>query len=104
MWWRVTDLFGGEPRFDGGGLLVGDLGGDVDRNRVAGRALEVQGKTPLLPFKNWTYPWGPWISIALNLVIVLVQGWSSFSPSFSAVDFVSYYIELPIMAVMFLGW
>jgi AAT family amino acid transporter len=68
------------------------------------RALEVQGKTPLLPFKNWTYPWGPWISIVLNVVIVLVQGWSSFSPRFSAVDFVSYYIELPIMAVMYLGW
>jgi AAT family amino acid transporter len=40
----------------------------------------------------------------LNIVIVLVQGWSSFSPSFSAVDFVSYYVELPIMLVMYLGW
>lgn len=38
------------------------------------------------------------------MVIILVQGWSSFSPSFSAVDFFSYYIELPIMAVMYLGW
>jgi len=67
-------------------------------------ALEVQGKTHLLPFKNWTYPWGPWISIVLNVVIILVQGWSSFSPSFAAVDFVSYYIELPVMAIMWLGW
>lgn len=67
-------------------------------------ALEQQGKTHLLPFRNWTYPWGPWISLVLNIVIVLVQGWSSFSPKFSGVDFVSYYIELPIMLVMYLGW
>jgi AAT family amino acid transporter len=67
-------------------------------------ALERQGKTHLLPFRNWTYPWGPWICVILNIVIVLVQGWSSFSPSFTAVDFVSYYIELPVMAVMWLGW
>ncbi|KAA8564045.1 hypothetical protein EYC84_012038 [Monilinia fructicola] len=67
-------------------------------------ALERQGKTHLLPFRNWTYPWGPWLCVLLNVLIVLVQGWSSFSPRFSAVDFVSYYIELPIMAVMWLGW
>lgn len=67
-------------------------------------ALAVQGKTHLLPFRNWTYPWGPWLSIVLNVVIILVQGWNSFSPGFRAVDFVSYYIELPIMAVMWLGW
>lgn len=68
------------------------------------RGLEQQGKTHLLPFKNWTYPWGPWIAVILNSFLVLIQGWSCFSPKFSAVDFVSYYIELPIMAVMFLGW
>lgn len=67
-------------------------------------ALKRQGKTHLLPFKNWTYPWGPWISVILNVVIILVQGWSSFSPKFSTVDFFSYYVELPIMAVMWLGW
>ncbi|KAM0151342.1 hypothetical protein ACHAQE_008569 [Botrytis cinerea] len=67
-------------------------------------ALELQGRTHLLPYKNWTYPWGPWICVLLNVVIVLVQGWSCFSPTFSGVDFVSFYIELPIMAVMWLGW
>lgn len=66
-------------------------------------ALEVQGKTHLLPFRNWTYPWGPWFSVFLNSFLVLVQGWSCFSP-FSGVDFVSFYIELPIMLVMYLGW
>jgi AAT family amino acid transporter len=37
-------------------------------------------------------------------VLVLVQGWSCFSPSFQGVDFVSFYIELPVMLVMFVGW
>lgn len=67
-------------------------------------ALKAQGKTHLLPFKNWTYPVGPWVAVILNIVLVLVQGWSCFSPTFSGVDFVSYYIEIPIMIVMYLGW
>ncbi|KAH6644994.1 amino acid permease [Truncatella angustata] len=68
------------------------------------RALEVQGKTHLLPFRNWTYPVGPYLCVILNIVIVLVQGWDCFSPSFDAVSFVSYYIELPVMLVMYLAW
>lgn len=67
-------------------------------------AIKAQNKQHLLPFKNWTYPWGPWFSVILNSFLVLVQGWSSFSPSFSAVSFVSLYVELPIMLVMYLGW
>lgn len=66
--------------------------------------LKKQGLEHLLPFKNWTYPYGPILSVGLNSVLVLVQGWSSFSPSFKVVDFVSYYIELPVMLVMFVGW
>jgi amino acid transporter, AAT family len=66
--------------------------------------LKAQGKEHLLPFKNWTYPVGPILAIVLNSFLVLVQGWSCFSPTFSGVDFVSYYIELPIMALMFVGW
>ena len=67
-------------------------------------ALKVQNKTHLLPFKNWTYPWGPWFSVVLNTFLVLVQGWSSFSPSFNVVTFFSLYVELPIMFVMYVGW
>lgn len=63
-----------------------------------------QGLEHLLPFKNWTYPYGPVASVVLNSVLVLVQGWSCFSPRFKAVDFVSFYVELPIMLIMFLGW
>ncbi|KAH8700807.1 putative amino acid permease [Talaromyces proteolyticus] len=67
-------------------------------------AVKKQGLEHLLPFKNWTYPYGPIIAIVLNSVLVLVQGWSAFSPSFAAVDFVSYYIEIPVMIVMFIAW
>jgi AAT family amino acid transporter len=67
-------------------------------------AIRSQGLEHLLPFKNWTYPFGPIIAIGLNIVLVLVQGWECFSPYFKRVDFVSYYIEIPIMIVMFLAW
>ncbi|KAL2865974.1 amino acid permease [Aspergillus lucknowensis] len=67
-------------------------------------SLQAQGKTHLLPFRNFTYPVGPWVCVVLNIVIVLVQGWSCFSPSFDGVSFVSFYIQLPVMLVMFLGW
>lgn len=66
--------------------------------------LERQGKTHLLPFRNWTYPWGPWAAVILNCFLVLVQGWSCFSPKFDGLSFVSFYIELPIMLALFLGW
>ncbi|KAK2589428.1 Basic amino-acid permease [Conoideocrella luteorostrata] len=66
--------------------------------------LERQGKTHLLPFKNWTYPYGPWLSVFLNSFLVLIQGWSCFSPEFDPVSFVSFYIELPIMLIMYVAW
>ncbi|KAJ5194576.1 amino-acid permease [Penicillium cinerascens] len=67
-------------------------------------AVRAQGIEHLLPFKNWTYPYGPIIAVGLNTVLVLVQGWQCFSPHFQSVNFVSYYIEIPIMIAMFLAW
>lgn len=58
----------------------------------------------LLPFKNWTHPVGPILAAGLNVVLILVQGWSCFSPRFNVVDFVSFYVEIPILIVMFLVW
>ena len=66
--------------------------------------LKAQGKTHLLSFRNWTYPYGPWFVVIGCSFLVLIQGWSCFSPVFSGVDFVSLYIELPVMLVMFVGW
>ncbi|KAG9871676.1 hypothetical protein KCU86_g684, partial [Aureobasidium melanogenum] len=45
-------------------------------------AMDRRGKTHLLSFKNWTYPYGPWLCIVLNSMIILVQGWTCFSPKF----------------------
>ncbi|KAI4106913.1 MAG: hypothetical protein L6R37_001912 [Teloschistes peruensis] len=66
--------------------------------------IKAQNREDSLPFKNWTYPWGPWFSVILNIFLVLVQGWSSFSPSFDVVTFFSLYIELPVMVFMYIGW
>ncbi|KAI0322347.1 amino acid permease/ SLC12A domain-containing protein [Amylostereum chailletii] len=52
----------------------------------------------------WTWPWGPPFVIVAVTVIILVQGWSSLFPRFSPVDFVSFYVELPVMLVMFIAW
>ncbi|GLI78992.1 basic amino-acid permease [Penicillium ochrochloron] len=67
-------------------------------------AIKAQGIEHLLPFKNWTYPYGPIFAVGLNTVLVLVQGWKCFSPHFKGVDFVSYYIEIAVMVIMYLGW
>ncbi|EEH47356.1 uncharacterized protein PADG_03454 [Paracoccidioides brasiliensis Pb18] len=67
-------------------------------------AIRRQNLEHLLPFKNWAYPYGPIASIFLNGLIILVQGWSSFRPRFNGVDFISFYIQLPVMIVMFVTW
>lgn len=36
--------------------------------------------------------------------IILIQGWSAFSPSFDAVSFVSDYIEIPLFLVLYVVW
>lgn len=68
------------------------------------QGLAAQNKTHLLGFKNPLYPIGPWATVILTSFLVLVQGWSSFSPKFDAVSFVSYYIEIPILLLMMAAW
>ncbi|PCH43551.1 hypothetical protein WOLCODRAFT_138428 [Wolfiporia cocos MD-104 SS10] len=52
----------------------------------------------------WTWPWGPPFVVVTVSALILIQGWSSVFPRFSPVDFVSFYIEIPVMSLMFLGW
>ncbi|EMD33590.1 hypothetical protein CERSUDRAFT_107939 [Gelatoporia subvermispora B] len=52
----------------------------------------------------WTWPWGPYFVVITVSALIIIQGWSSVIPHFSAVDFVSFYIELPIMLIMSVGW
>jgi len=53
---------------------------------------------------SWTWPWGPPFVVVTVTALIIIQGWSSVIPQFSAVDFVSLYIEIPVMIVMYLGW
>lgn len=39
-----------------------------------------------------------------NILLLTVQGWSSIIPTFDHIDFISLYIEIPVMIVMFIGW
>lgn len=66
--------------------------------------IKKQNLEHLLLFKNWTYPWGPIFTVGLNVVLILAQGWTCFSPSFSVVDFVSFYLEIPVLILMIVGW
>lgn len=40
----------------------------------------------------------------LLIVWLAVQGWSSVIPRFSVVDFLSFYVELLVMAIMYFLW
>jgi len=40
----------------------------------------------------------------VGLTIRKVQGWSSIIPKFTAVDFASFYIEIPVMIAMYVTW
>ncbi|KAH9941027.1 amino acid permease-domain-containing protein [Amylocystis lapponica] len=70
------------------------------------RAWLAQGR-PLHELKfraAWTWPWGPPFVIGAVSVLILVQGWSAVLPRFRAVEFVSFYVELPVMLAMCVGW
>ncbi|KAE9408625.1 hypothetical protein BT96DRAFT_1013261 [Gymnopus androsaceus JB14] len=53
---------------------------------------------------GWTWPWGPPFVAITVAAIIIIQGWSSVIPTFSAVDFVSFYIEIPVIIVMYIVW
>ncbi|KAH7888453.1 amino acid permease-domain-containing protein [Phlebopus sp. FC_14] len=70
------------------------------------RAWIQQGRSPeeLKFYARWTWPWGPYFVIITVTALILIQGWSSIVPRFSAVDFASFYIQIPIMLVMYISW
>ncbi|KAI0093421.1 amino acid permease-domain-containing protein [Irpex rosettiformis] len=53
---------------------------------------------------KWTWPWGPPFVVFTTSALIIIQGWSSVIPKFSAVDFFSFYIEIPIMLFMYIVW
>lgn len=53
---------------------------------------------------SWTWPWGPAFVVVAVSALIIIQGWSSIIPHFSPLDFLSFYIEVPIMTFMTLTW
>ncbi|KAH9485215.1 putative amino-acid permease PB1C11.02 [Psilocybe cubensis] len=53
---------------------------------------------------SWTWPWGPPFVVGTVSLLILIQGWSSVFPVFSASDFISFYIEIPVMVIMLIAW
>jgi len=53
---------------------------------------------------RWTWPWGPPFVIIAVSALILIQGWSSVVPRFSPLEFISLYIEIPVVVAMFLFW
>ncbi|GJJ11925.1 hypothetical protein Clacol_006163 [Clathrus columnatus] len=53
---------------------------------------------------KWTWGWGPPFVVVTVTIIVLVQGYSSFIPVFSPITFLSLYLQLPFMFILFVGW
>lgn len=71
------------------------------------RAMKAQGKDLKadLPFINPFATWGPLFVFFVNIVIIILQGWESVVPhgenwKFSAMDFLSFYIEIPALLLM----
>ncbi|KAF9485823.1 hypothetical protein BDN70DRAFT_870714 [Pholiota conissans] len=67
----------------------------------------IQQGRPLADLKyraSWTWPWGPPFVIISVSILILIQGWSSVIPKFSPVEFVSFYVEIPIIIIMFMAW
>ncbi|GAA5860050.1 hypothetical protein JCM8547_003074 [Rhodosporidiobolus lusitaniae] len=61
-----------------------------------------QGKPlPALKAPNPMGSWGAPIVVVSFVFIILVQGWSSFSPSFNAEKFVQSYLEIPVLFVLY---
>jgi len=55
-------------------------------------------------YVRWTWPWGPYFVIISVAALIIIQGWTSIFPKFSTVDFISFYIEIPVMIVMYFAW
>ncbi|TFK23702.1 hypothetical protein FA15DRAFT_757093 [Coprinopsis marcescibilis] len=53
---------------------------------------------------SWTWPWGPPFVIIAVAILILAQGWSSLIPVFKPLEFVSFYIEIPIIIFMTALW
>ncbi|KAJ1939848.1 hypothetical protein FBU59_003988 [Linderina macrospora] len=57
-----------------------------------------------LPYRAALFPFGPMYACFLLTIIIVGQGYSTFTPKFDAQGFFSTYIALPLFVIMWLGW
>ncbi|KAG1471377.1 hypothetical protein G6F56_002154 [Rhizopus delemar] len=69
------------------------------------RAFKAQGRELSdLPFVAFAYPWSAIVALVLTTFVILGQGYTSFTPTFSGVDFVKAYIGLVPVIVWYVGY
>ncbi|KAI8328799.1 amino acid permease/ SLC12A domain-containing protein [Choanephora cucurbitarum] len=69
------------------------------------RAFKAQGRCMEdLPYKAFLYPWSSIVAIILTTFVTLGQGYTSFTPTFDGVNFVTAYIGLVPVTVWYLGY
>lgn len=67
------------------------------------KGLKAQGKEHYLTFRNWTYPYGNYFALVFIIVIIFVQGWTSFAP-WDVSSFFSNYVELLVFPFFYIAW
>ncbi|KAH7029219.1 amino acid permease/ SLC12A domain-containing protein [Microdochium trichocladiopsis] len=68
------------------------------------QAWAAQGYSPSeLPFKSLGYPYNPWFGLGANILLALIQGWTTLAP-FDAGRFVDAYVLLVVFPIIYFGY
>ncbi|PWN46344.1 hypothetical protein IE81DRAFT_296276, partial [Ceraceosorus guamensis] len=68
-------------------------------------AMKVQGRSVSeLRFKAPLWPVGAWYALIMNCFLALIQGYGAFAPTFDIINFVVFYIMLPVSIVLYIGF
>ncbi|KAF8178091.1 amino acid permease/ SLC12A domain-containing protein [Mycena galopus ATCC 62051] len=70
------------------------------------KAMKVQGLSrDELPFKSWTQPYGAWIVLISCCIIMFFNGFETFmTKPFDFQSFISDYVNIPFMAILYVGY
>ncbi|KAF2127623.1 hypothetical protein P153DRAFT_294867 [Dothidotthia symphoricarpi CBS 119687] len=70
------------------------------------KACKVQGlDRKTLPYRGWFQPWGTWVALIFEIVVVFVYGYSTFLPgNFTLDSFFTYYTMVGVAPILFVFW
>ncbi|KAJ1938580.1 hypothetical protein EC988_007545, partial [Linderina pennispora] len=57
-----------------------------------------------LPYTAILYPFGPAFCLVTIIIIIFGQGWTAFADGFDARSFVSSYVSIPVIVILYGGW